>query len=300
MAPFEPGINKGILGFVPGTHQLLFETFLCQSQEFESPCSTTISLADTGTGEIRNLADPGLALQRNSIPRNVVASPNGKMVALGTMDGVEILALDGSVVRHNVLPYEPNTPTILFPSLFWLPDSSGLIVALPNTTYHSLADGDLSAHTVWHYTIGNNQTVEIPLDPTAMLYTFQVSPDGHWIVYGGLANNNSVYLGNLEDGHVQAFGYAQQSSFSWSPGSKYFIYTDLRSTLGTIDDPPNPTLACYLMQWIDANHFTCFTAEEKASRVRVAKIEIGESKCMILGWTGILKPLFLLSQSKNP
>ena len=216
------------MGFVPGTHQLLFETFLCQSQEFESPCSTTISLADTGTGEIRNLADPGLALQRNSIPRNVVASPNGKMVALGTMDGVEILALDGSVVRHNVLPYEPNTPTILFPSLFWLPDSSGLIVALPNTTYHSLADGDLSAH-VWHYTIGNNQTVEIPLDPTAMLYTFQVSRTGIGLFMAVLPTIIQCTLGNLEDGHVQTFGYAQPSSFSWSPGGNYFIYTDLEA-----------------------------------------------------------------------
>ena len=77
------------------------------------------------------------------------------------------------------------------------------------------------------------------------------------------------------------------------PRRQLFHLYRSRSALGTIDDPPNPTLACYLMQWIDANHFTCFTAEEKASRVRVAKIEIGESKCMILGWTGILKPLFL-------
>ncbi len=89
-APFEPTINKGIFEFIPGTHQLLFETFLCESQEFRSPCSTSIFLVDTDTGKIKKLADLGLSLQQNSFNRNIRISPNGKLIAVGTLDGVDI------------------------------------------------------------------------------------------------------------------------------------------------------------------------------------------------------------------
>ncbi len=44
--------------------------------------------------------------------------------------------------------------------------------------------------------------------------TFDVSPDGDWIVYGDLY---TVFLGNLVNGQVKAIQDAQQSSFSGVP-----------------------------------------------------------------------------------
>jgi hypothetical protein len=268
----KPGTQRGGMDFVPNTHQLFLQAVLCESPEFRSLCSTSIFLADTDAGDIKKIADLGLTQQKDRIPRSIKVSPDGKMVAVGTIDGVNILNMDGKVIRNNILPYKPSQKAVLLPSLFWLPDSKGLIAAPPDTIYHSTADGDLPAHTIWRYVIESNASSQIPFKPPPMLETFQISPDGNWIIYGGLSNDNSVYLGNLLNGYTQGFGYAQQSSFSWSPGSKYFIYTDLQSTLGTIDSPPVLTPTCYLVQWIDAGHFTCDSIENKGFRIRMAKI----------------------------
>lgn len=282
-APLHPGINKAIVGFVPSTHQLLFETALCESQKYESPCPTSLFLADADTGVNKKLGDFGLSLQQDSMNKNVGVSPDGKMVAVGTIDGVDILTMDGNVVRHNVLPFKPSTSTVLFPSLFWLPDSSGLIVALPNTFYNSNAWSNFPASTIWRYTIDGNGAVQIPFDPAPMLDTFQVSPDGKWIVYGGLANDDMLYLGDLTDGHIQELGSAYTFEVLWSPDSRHFIATTAESFLGAINSP-TLTPICRLDEWIDAYHFTCLNAEGNLSRVRMAEFVAGVIRIYDLGF----------------
>jgi dipeptidyl aminopeptidase/acylaminoacyl peptidase len=279
----KQGMNKGIVGFVPGTHQLLFETAACESQEFLSPCSASIFLVDTDTGTEKKLGDFGLSIQQNRKNRNVGVSPDGKMLAVVTINGMDILTIDGKVVRHNILPYKPSTEVVLFPSLFWLPDSSGLIVALPNAFYNSNAYSNFPASTIWRYMIDSNTGVQISFDPSPMLDTFQVSPDGKWIVYGGLGDDNTVYLGNLADSHVQAAGNAGPVYFSWGSDSKHFIATSTDSFLGTVGTP-NLTPICKLNEWIDAGHFTCLSIEGGELRYRMAEIEAETVKIYDLGF----------------
>ena len=276
----QPGIGHGIVGFIPGTHRLLFETVRCETQEFGSPCSISLFLIDTDTGDMKKLGDLGLAVQLNSGSQTVGISPDGKMVAVGTINGVDLVTMDGKIIRHAILPYKPSTDTVLFPSLFWLPDSNGLIVALPNTFYNSSAYFNFPASTIWRYTIDSNVAVQIPFDPPPMLDTFQVSPDGNWIVYGGLGDDPTVYLRNLADKRIHISGEAYQSSFLWSSDSKHFVFTDIQSTLGTITDPPTLTPICRLYDWIDLNHFTCWRAE----RIRMAEIGTEGVKIYDLGF----------------
>jgi dipeptidyl aminopeptidase/acylaminoacyl peptidase len=280
-APFEPGTNKGILRFVPGTHQIIFETYLCKSQEFRSLCITSVSLADTDTGAIKKLADLGLVLQQNSIPGNVEVSPNGKMLAVGSTGSTDIYDMDGKIIRHDILPFKPSTPDVLFPYLFWLPDSSGLIAALPNTLGYSHAYDYVPASTLWRYSIKSNVAHPLPLDPAPMFDTFQVSPDGNWIVYGGLGYEPAVYLGNLVDGRTNIVGEHIQAYFYWGPDSQHFTTTVAGSELGSIDAPMF-TLTCQYEQWIDAHHFTCFYTDE---RIRMAEIDAaGAIKIYDLGF----------------
>ncbi len=143
LTSFEAGTKLGAVSFIPNTHQLLFETVLCKAQEPRFPCPTSAFLADIDTGEIKKLADLGTVLFNIDIGsdlRNVKVSPDGKMLAIGTLDGVDIFAQNGKLIRDNILPYTPSTSTLLFPSLFWLPDSSGLIDSAPryNLFYASM------------------------------------------------------------------------------------------------------------------------------------------------------------------
>ena len=281
----ESGTFTGIVGFVPGTHQLLFETAVCKSQEFKSPCSISLFLADADTTVIKNLGGFGLAIQEDSENRSVAISPDGKMVAVGTADGVDILTMDGKILRHHVLPYKPSTSTILFPSLFWLPDSSSLIVALPNIVYYTSAFGNYPASTIWRYTIYSRIAVQIPFNPPPMDDSFQVSPDGNWIVYGGLSEYDpAVFLGNLANGHTQPVGDAIQVDFSWEPDSKHFIARSAESFLGTIDTSAFIPI-CQLNEWIDSRHFTCRPDEEHNLRLRMAEIKPDAVKIYDLGFS---------------
>ncbi len=139
---------------------------------------------------------------------------------------------------------------------------------------------DFPASTIWRYTIDSNVVVQIPFDPPPMLDTFEVSPNGKWIVYGGLGHEPSVYLGNLEDGHTEIVGESYQTYFSWAPDSEHFIASSAGSVLGGTNMPMSkPT--CQPEQWIDASHFTCFYTDE---RIRLGEISAGEIKVYDLGF----------------
>jgi hypothetical protein len=270
---FKAGTKIGILNFIPNTHQLLLETHLRRSQTDDPSCSSSIFLADSDTGKIGRLADFGLHCQTYGIiSKDIKISPDGKMLAVGTLDGVDIFTMDGNLIRDNVLPYIASTAYTFFPSLFWLADSSGLIVALPDTIYNTQAHGDLAAHTIWRYTIASNAAVQIPLEPPPWMDTFVVSPDGNWIAYGGYSDP-SLYLGNLVNGHMQIFGNnSQQPSFSWSPDSKHLIAG--WTVLTSFDRPP--VVVGSGSEWIDSNHFTYYDLPANNPTIQQERVLIAE------------------------
>lgn len=273
------GTRAENMEFVPSTHQLLFRKYVCQTKD--TTCVSSIFLTDADTGETQKLADLGysgdkISFSNSFYHKNFELAPNGNLVAVATTDHVYILDMRGKVVRDNILPYKPNTPQLLFAAIAWLPDSSGLIVALPNTLFDSVAYDYVPAHTIWRYTISSNVAVQVPFDPPPMFGTFRVSPDAKWIVYGGIPYNPQVYLGNLADGTTQNVGDSPQTYFHWSPDSRHFFVTSAGSVLGGIDMPAimpfspicHPTGRDW---WIDSTHFLCSNRDR-----RYAVAELGE------------------------
>jgi hypothetical protein len=272
---FPSGTQLSVLNFIPNTHLLFFGTILCKDQSSTSLCSITIFLADTATGKIRKLADLGLAQEEYLlpfIPNNVKISPDGKMMAVGTTDGLKIFYMDGRIIRSNVLPYKPSTTYAIFPSLFWLPDSSGLIAALPNTIYHSQHSDDITAYTIWRYIIDSNSSVQIPFDPP-VAGSLEVSPDGNWIVYGAISSSEAtLYLGNLVDNRVEPFGHDVNKVFSWSPNSKHFIHG--WTVVTSFDNPP--VYGGAGPYWLDFDHFIYFDLKANNPTIQQDRLLIGE------------------------
>jgi WD40 repeat protein len=270
--------------FVPDTHQLLFNTYLCESQEFDAPCSIGIFLLNADTGEIRQFLAPAKAGQYNH-NNNFKVSPNGKLVSVVMSGHLDIFGIDGKVVRKNVLPYTPSTPIELSPVQYWLPDSSGLIVALPAVIHASPPIPDIN-YTVWRYAIDGNAAVQISLDPSPKLIfiecgdVIKVSPDGNWILYGSNETGTALlYFGNLSNGQTQFYAplvCPWTSAPSWSPDSKHFVYGD--HFLGSIDESSIPIGPDYSSfgKWIDATHYTYVFAEENALKLRVGEM-VGET-----------------------
>lgn len=296
---FETGTQKKILDFVPGTHLLFFRTILCGSQDFHSLCSSSIFVADTDTGRIKKLADLGLSFQQNETPGNIVVSPDGRMVAVGTIDGIDIFTLDGNIIRRDIKPYTPNRASTVFPSLFWLPDSSELILAIPDTIYENHSYDSFVGNTLWRYTIDDSVAVQIYLDSPIPGGTrqFDISPDGNWSAYGGIsAGEPTVYIGNLTDGHRISYGKDLQPSFSWGPDSKYFIYSSTNSILGSLGAPPLFLGNCRFQKWINADHFTCHIYEKNVEKICMVEIIAGAIKIYDLGFDKDFKDYVLIQQ----
>jgi hypothetical protein len=265
----------GVLNFVPKTDIVFFEALLCKEESSVSLCTTTIFLADADTGKIRKLADLGLALQNNNpdIQDNIKFSPDGKLMAVGTTEGVKIFSLDGKVIRQNILPFTPSKSNTPFPSLFWLPDSSGLIVAIPDQIVPDpFYVNDAPAYTIWRYILEGNITRQISFDPP-VAGAFEISPDGNLIVYGGLSPaNTTLYLGNLADGSSKSFGNDLMRNFQWSSDSKHFIHGN--AVVISFDKPP--FFGGGSTQWVDSNHYVHFDSPEINPSIQQGRVVIAE------------------------
>ena len=99
--------------------------------------------------------------------------------------------------------------------------------------------------------------------------TFDVSPDGDWIVYGDLY---TVFLGNLVNGQVKAIQDAQQSSFSWGPDSRHFAFGTSLWSISSIDTPSVVIDTPSLKDWVDSTHYLIYYGESNRVKVSIAKI----------------------------
>jgi Tol biopolymer transport system component len=125
------------LTFVPDTHFLLFNTYLCNPHVFlynASDCTVSTYSVDTDTGRISGLLAglSGNAMQE----RNFENSPDGRYISVATSGYIDIYylssePLDSHVAYQNAIVYLRTEPDEYFPRQYWLPDSSGLMAIVP-------------------------------------------------------------------------------------------------------------------------------------------------------------------------
>ena len=269
------------LTFVPNTHFLLFNTFLCNPSEalYNAPdCTVGIYSVDADSREISELVSGlnGNALQE----RNFAVSPDGSYISVAALGHIDIYFLYTKRVdisQQDAILYNITTPDEFLPLQYWLTDSSGLIAVLP-TDIHNEPGTPPHTFTAWRYTMPNNvstgKATQIPLDPPIVfLWTcnFSVSPDRNWIFY--ISDRiPSLYLINLNDGHTQLHEDGCPSSSvaspQWSSDSLHFASgRRIRSVDGTTIPIDGDFLG-----WIDDSYYF-YEAIKDNSR----KIYIGES-----------------------
>jgi hypothetical protein len=275
--------------FIPNTHVLLFNTYQCEMQGETTLCATGLSSVDTNTAEIKELVKPGKVGLYTTIS-NFNASPDGKIIAVEYPGYVDILDINGKAIRRNVIPYTPGIPSTtnglsLLPSTSWLPDSSGLIVVVPDGIQF-VAGFDMPAYSVWRYDIDTATATRIPLTPSlvdlpvATCGGYGVSPDGKWILYYGsedytrdpLGGTYSLYIGDLRNGQVQRYDMLYcWGGGGWGPDSRYFSYGD---RLGIIGKPSIAIRFSQLNRWVDNFHFIFSDNNPKPSETKTVVAEI--------------------------
>ena len=274
--------------FVPNTHLLLFNTYQCEKQGETTLCATGISIVDTDTAEIKELVKSEEVGLYTTVG-NFSASPNGKLIAVESPGYIDILDINGKAIRQNIIPYTPSIPSYggfsLLPSSFWLPDSSGLILIVPDGATF-VGGFDVPAYSVWRYDMDTASATRISLTPSlvdlpiATCGGHQVSPDGKWILYYGsedytrdpLDGTYSLYIGDLRNGQVQRYDKLYcWGGGGWGTDSRYFSYGD---KLGVIGNASITIRFSQLNRWVDDFHFVFSDNNLKPSETRTLMAEI--------------------------
>jgi Tol biopolymer transport system component len=278
----EDGTRAFFPVFAPKSHQLVFNTRLCESQDYNALCVVGVFLVDADTGEIRKIVHPDKAGQYDR-DGNFKVSPNGKIISVASSGHIDIFDINGKAVRENVLPYTPSTPTELFPDQYWLPGSDGIIAALPNEIHFGWAYPSIPSYSVWRYALLENTATQIPLEPPPGLVSStcgdiaNLSPDGNWLLYVGFEETNRshlLYLKNLVNGHAQPYqGYAcpRRPYQPWSPDSKYFVFGYYIAAVGQMPIFANPISSSFA-EWIDDTHYTYLASIDNIPKILMVEI----------------------------
>jgi hypothetical protein len=261
--------------YVPGTQQVLFRTIQLNEEispyrEGAQPNLDLLSV-NIDTGEIKVLLPPGKG-------GNFVVSPDGSMIAVQATGHIDVVGINGWMIRQNLVTYTPSQPYELVPDMFWTEDSTGLIVALPvDTVYEVRRDTcttDAGARSVWRYAMDGSAPTQISLDPLPIgkeSDAYGISPDRNWMFYQHYdhpycptAQTDETitpgrYLVNLQEGTAQ--WYSPNSVPFWSPDSIHFLYDiyEQGMFLGSINEPPvSIDYRASSLGWIDARHYLAY------------------------------------------
>ncbi|HJR78837.1 MAG TPA: hypothetical protein VJ821_02120 [Anaerolineales bacterium] len=262
------------LAFVPGTHQVMFHTRqLSQSdidmQDFNrlgsAPNMDLLSI-DADTGEIKSLLPRG---QGSSF----LISPDGSRVDVIGNGHIDVIDINGRMFRKNLVRYTPTQPYRVAPRIFWVEDSTELIVTLSAETEYNFDGPEI--RSVWRYTIADGAKVQIPYAPPLIGFEACVSPDGNWILYDyfyypGKTDEtitDGLYLGNLHDGSSQIYELGMIVTRGWSADNIHFLYEGFENEiyLGSIDQQPEFTgNKGRFLGWLDLNHYLFYSTSDEA------------------------------------
>jgi Tol biopolymer transport system component len=257
--------------FVPGTHMLLFNTYLCGPRlglYDGADCTAGVFSIDTDLGKVETVVNN---LSGSSWrDRNFEISPNGKYVSVAGSGHIDIYAASSShfkLAYPNVINYYITTPDEYLPAQYWLPNSSGLIAILAaDGEYNDPADPP-SQYTAYRYTIKDKQGVQLLLDKFMIRGDgWSISPNRNWMLFTG--NDSGYYawqdealnyLVNLNDSHTQAYegiGWPL-SNCQWSPDSKHFVSSTntFAGFIGSVDGSTPIPVGGSFLEWIDNTHY---------------------------------------------
>jgi hypothetical protein len=261
------------LTFVPKTHIVLFNTYLCNQEKHlydASDCTVGIYSADTDTGEIDQLL---AGLSGNTMhDRNFEVSPDGRYISVANSGHIDIYDLwfsgsdDVHLAYQNAIMYSLTQPDEYLPGQYWLPDSSGLI-AVVATNGSNDPGTPPSSFAVFRYEVSGT-AIKIPLDNKYITrYTYSmhnywsISPDRNWIFFAGEDKGDGkdevlYYIGDLTSGHTQVYEPEiwDMYFFEWSPDSKHFAFTKSIGFIGSVDGSFVPVGGEFI-EWIDASHY---------------------------------------------
>jgi hypothetical protein len=182
-------------------------------------------------------------------------SPNGVLLAISTMDHIDIVDLSASV--STTVASFPALSQAYYPEVVWLPDAFGFkTVILPQAESGQ-------AELLFVFTDGTAASLaKFALVPLTESFPF-LSPDGGYVIYAAKVSDGkeSLYLMD-SSGATRPYGEPADRvrTYGWLPDSQHFVYAQKGPTqtfLGDVAGPPTEIdLGSYqTIRWMDAERF---------------------------------------------
>ncbi len=250
------GIDISQLAFIPGTHDLLFNTYRIP-EVIGFFKNDDLLRINTDTGALTTLLAPGSG-------GNFVLSPDGALVALTTPTSAGLVNSDGTDLRLGLITF-PHIITyseyLYYPTPVWAPDSSAVGIALPSAD--PLAPS--TSGTTWLIPVDGSPAASLGTITGMFFFPFMtypsLSPSLDHVAY-----TRDTATPNVRDLLVAAPSGASESLVTtaeidwrgWSPDGAHFLYTaggPFALHLGTIGDPGVPIVTGADPLWISSNEF---------------------------------------------
>lgn len=292
------GVLPSLLRWEPGSHHIIFYTYPIYHAIWVFEPST-IWLIDADTGEISQAPYHG---------GYVSFAPDGKQVAIYNTSGINLVNVDGSKLKENILPdYHgiAEGESYYDPRPFWSHDSSSLLVAIPDQNDMYMKDASI---TVWKAPV-NGAPIKMG-QWKAFAPSVSVSPDQSYITYWpspqGIANQRELHLvrlGNQINSSSSDNLYVHGELIdvlAWSPDSQHFIFQmgdpgsqNMFFYLGGICQQPKRldgfisggtlpwNIGSNIADWVDSNHYLLVAGLPKITdqwELYLSRINQGQSE----------------------
>ena len=213
-------------------------------------------MINTNTGQVKRVFASGQG-------GAYYVSPNGSMLAVDRLGYIDIVDINGKMLRPKVATYTLSEPIPLAPQVFWKSDSSGFVIVLPTNTHYDTAPDP--RYQVWNYSLAGQAATQIDLTPAPVgTDSIRVSPDGNWILYTNY-EDGLFYLGDLRNGHTQSLGSLQVVfGYEWSADSIHFVYGIPHAggrgiSLGSVNSTPSLIGKGDFIGWLDDSRYLYIT-----------------------------------------
>ena len=306
---YDQVTGVGEMVFVPGTHQLLFQTNTKTNQpqtatpppidvnvdiaEINQQPTGDLLLMDVDSGEIKLLFPPGAQVGYFQ------ASPDGKLAWVWVNDHIDVIGLDGKFKQRLVDYPSVSEGYYMEPGLFWTQDSRKLSLFLP--AEESGLNGGPKLRTIWQFSLDGGSPVEIHFGPPPELINYSsISPDGNWVAYTYSGTQSlsfdfatpGVYLGNLRDGTTQFTGFlgTTADTYYWSPDSEHFIFDSIDGRfLGNIQGKIILGKGGGFLRWIDDSRYL-YGSIVMGEIGKEEKVLVAEIPKVLYQYSGYMRP----------
>jgi hypothetical protein len=249
------GTDLSQIAFLPGTHRLVFNTYLIP--EFMGFSKhDDLWMIDTETAELISLLPAGDG-------GDFAIAPDGSQMAVIRPTSVSAVNADGTNYRPDLITFPwviTYSEFLFYPLAVWNPESTALVASIPSED--PLADS--AGGTLWRIPAGAGPATPLATIPGGFYFHFwrspAVSPDLTRVAFTrhAGADDEDLYLAQVDGTGEVIYTTGDVDWAGWAPDSNHFAFTlgtpsDLM--IGAPGEPPTPIGSGTRFRWVSATEY---------------------------------------------